>query len=160
MVIIARSRNDNGCWTIRGGVALDLLLGESFSPILGRRLLNSRAAFAFRSRRRDFTAGPILPGLSERINAVTAQSSSASGSVLSPIQSGGGPPHSRTLREETELWVKSLRGRKAEIGKQKAEMPGAGDGMVGNILLPSFSCQYLCLENGGGRKSRNEKAES
>jgi hypothetical protein len=40
MVIIARSRNDNGCWTIRGRMAEDLAQGESFSPILRGRVLS------------------------------------------------------------------------------------------------------------------------
>jgi len=63
MVIIARSRNDNGCWTIRGREALDSVLGESFSPILRGRVIHARSFPAFGSRRRGFGADPILPEL-------------------------------------------------------------------------------------------------
>lgn len=54
---MVRSHADNGCWTIRGRVALDLVLGESFSPLLGGRLLISGAVWAFRSRRQGKGAG-------------------------------------------------------------------------------------------------------
>lgn len=43
MVFITRSRNDNGCLTIRGGVALDVAFGESFCPLLRQRWMNTRA---------------------------------------------------------------------------------------------------------------------
>lgn len=47
MVIIVRSRNDNGCWTIRGGVALDLLLGERFARLRSGGLSFTRTFSAF-----------------------------------------------------------------------------------------------------------------
>jgi hypothetical protein len=67
MVIIARSRDDNGCWTIRGRMVLDLAQRESFSPILRGRLINSRGVSAFRSRRRGLGANLILRELSQDV---------------------------------------------------------------------------------------------
>ena len=43
MVIIARSRNDNGCWTSRRQCGLNRLLGESFGSALPVSLLPDRS---------------------------------------------------------------------------------------------------------------------
>ena len=60
MVIIARSRKDNRCWTSCGRGGLSLLLGESFWPILRRRGVRSCRVSAFESRRCGFVADLIL----------------------------------------------------------------------------------------------------